>query len=415
MNFKQNVDVVLGAQYGDEGKGMVAKLLADRAEQKGEPYAWTSRTGAQNAEHRFIHTGTTGSASDFCGRILPSASCFRADILAVLGAGHCFIPEHLLRECVHFGLPLERLFVDPHAMWLREDHASANLAIGNERGTTGWGIGAAIAEKVRRKPSTQLIGDCELLQRQLPGHITDVPGLLHQIPGGGLMEGSQGALLSLNHGHYPFCTAKDVTTTAMLAELGIGHKRVRKVYGVARLVMMRVPGPSGPTEGKELTYDEVEQRTGLRLPHHTRLQGDTTRWKASNRPDQADEERLFELSLEGLRRSHYLNNYDALAITFTDYHREGNYRVTDWSQLHEDTRALINQISREIAPVFLVRTGRGERDNIWLDESIRVTVSANTESYVESLERAARGVASMSRAMAVQASGLPRAELNDHD
>lgn len=367
-NFPCNVDVVLGAQYGDEGKGMVAKLMADRAENLGNPYGWTSRTGAQNAEHRFIHTGVAHSASDFCGRILPSASCYRANILAMLGAGHCFIPEHLLREAVHFGLPLDRIFVDKAAMWLRPDHATNNLEIGNQRGTTGWGIGTAIAEKVRRKPGTKLIGDSEALQEALGDNLTNVATLLNAIDAPGLMEGSQGAMLSLNHGHFPFCTAKDVTVTGMCAELGVGHKRIRNVYGVTRVVMMRVSGPSGPTGAKEISYDDVESRTGLRLPQHTRLQGDTTRWRASNRDDRAEEERLFEVSMEELYFSHMLNNYTALAVTFTDFHREGNYRVTRWQDLHKDTRELVKTIEREIGvPVFLVRTGRGEFDNIWRD------------------------------------------------
>lgn len=365
FTFFRNVDVVLGAQYGDEGKGMVAKLFADLAENRKEPYSWTSRTGAQNAEHRFIHTGVANSPSDFCARVLPSASCYRDGIFAVLGAGHCFIPEHLIREATHLGVPRERIFVDPNAMWLRPDHASKNLEIGNARGTTGWGIGQAIAEKVRRKPGTRLIGDHPDLQEWLGTNLCDVPRLLQHIPGSGLMEGSQGAMLSLNHGHYPYCTAKDVTVPGMLAELGINQQRVRQVIGVVRLVMMRVPGPSGPTDGKELSYDEVEERTSLRLPHHTRLQGDTTRWKASNRPEQAEEERLFELSMDELTKSHVLNGYTGLAVTFTDYHRRGNYRVTRWPDLHQDTRELIQRIEREIAPVVLIRTGRGEFDNIW--------------------------------------------------
>lgn len=367
-NLSRNIDVVLGSQYGDEGKGMVAKLVADAAEKNGTPFQWTSRTGAQNAEHRFIHTGNGPGPSDFCGRILPSASCYRDNILAILGAGHCFRPEQLPKEATHFGLPAARIFVDPQAMWLQEKHAVANLAIGNERGTTGWGVGAATAEKVRRKPGTQLIGDSQDLRKFLPnGNITRTAKLVANLDGDGLMEGSQGAMLSLNHGHFPYCTAKDVTVPGMLAEMGVGHTRVRNVYGVARLVMMRVPGPSGPTDGKEMTYDEVEDRTGLRLPHHTRLQGDTSRWKARHEAvGAAGEERLFELSLEELWLSHQFNNYTALAITFTDFHREGNYRATKWHDLHVDTRDFIKIIEREIGvPVFLIRTGKGEFDNIW--------------------------------------------------
>jgi adenylosuccinate synthase len=360
--MKKNVDFVVGGQYGDEGKGMVAKLLADQADRDGQAYQWTARVGGQNAEHRFIH-----HACDFCARVFPSAAAFRPSILALLGAGHCFHPEHLLREAVHLGVDLERVFVDPQAMWLREEHASANLETGNARGTTGWGIGAAIAEKVRRRLETKLIGDCELLQNELPaGHIRRLPEFIEGLDGPGLVEGSQGALLSLDHGHYPYCTAKNVTVPAVAGELGISHKRFRRVIGVFRLVPMRVPGMSGPADGAELSFDEVEKRTGLRVPHHKRLQGDTSRWKAGDSYDKADEERLFEFSMAELHLSHLLNGFDALALTFADFHRGGNYRARAWSDLHPDTRALIERIEREIGlPVILVRTGQGEHDNIW--------------------------------------------------
>jgi len=361
MKERRDIDFVVGGQYGDEGKGMVAKLLADKAEASDEPYRWTGRVGAQNAEHRFIH-----GACDFCARVLPSASAYRPAITAVLGAGHCFIPEHLVREATHLGVPADRIVVDPHAMWLRPEHAVENLGVGTARGTTGWGVGAAIAEKVRRRPETKLIGDSEDLRSWLGSNLRPASGWVDENPGPGLVEGSQGALLSLNHGHYPYCTAKDVTVPAIAGEFGIGHRRIRKIFGVFRMVLMRVPGPSGPAAGREISFDEVEERTALRLPHHKRLQGDTTRWKASLKPDRAEEERLFDFSLEELVHSHALNCYDALALTFADYHRRGNYRVTNWNDLHPDTRALVGAIEETISvPVILIRTGQGEHDNIW--------------------------------------------------
>jgi adenylosuccinate synthase len=356
----RNIDFVLGSQYGDEGKGMVAKLIADKAAELGNPYAWTGRVGAQNAEHRFVHDSVP-----FTGRVFPSAAADR-DIIAILGAGHCFRPEHFHREAVHLrvrNIDRDHVKVDPHAMWLKDHHAEINLATGNSRATTGWGVGAAVAEKVRRQHGTQLIGSCP----EMEPFLEDIPVWLDQNQNlSGLMEGSQGAMLSLDHGHFPYSTAKNVSATAAASEMGFSHKRINKVFGVARLVFMRVPGPSGPTGGQEVSYDQVEERTGLRLPHHQRLQGDTSRWTAGMSPDKADEERLFDFSMWELKKSHALNGYDGIAITFVDYHRKDNYAAKKWSDLHKDTKNLIEQISREVAPVFLVRTGQGEHDNIWL-------------------------------------------------
>lgn len=352
--FEKDVDFVVGMFYGDEGKGQVAKWMADNNE-----YKWAARVGAQNAEHRITH-----GACDFTARIFSSASAYR-DIKSVLGAGHCFIPDHFFKEAVHLGIPLENVYVDEHAMWLQDRHATDNLSIANARGSTGWGIGSAIGEKVRRKPGTQLMGDCEEMRNALGNRLTSVPRLLQDgLDGPGLFEGSQGALLSLDHGHFPYCTAKNVTVPAMCGELGIGQRRIRRVVGVTRLVMMRVPGDSGPTGGTEISYDDVEDRTGLRLPHHRRLQGDSSRWNASTRGEKAEEERLFDISLDEIYYSHTLNNYDAIVVTFCDYHRKGNYRVTKWNDLHKDTRDLITEIDKHIAPVVLVRTGQGEFDHV---------------------------------------------------
>jgi len=350
MNFERDVDIVVGAQYGDEGKGMVAKLLADEAEINGTPYNWTARVGGQNAEHRFIHKGCP-----YWARILPSASAHR-EISVMLGAGHCFRPEQLLREAKHMQVPLNYIYVDSQAMWLQEYHRTLNREASEQRGTTGWGVGAAVAEKVLRKSNTQLIRDCTTLPEVC---VRSVARVIAGMNGPGLFEGSQGALLSLDHGTYPYCTSKNVTVPAMCGELGISLKRVRRVIGVVRLVPMRVPGASGPTGGEETTYDVLEEETGLRIPQAQRMQGDATK---------STEERVFKFNMGDLLFSHCLNGYDALVITFADYHREGNYRVTELTDLHPDTLELIHRIEEEVAPVLLVRTGPGEYDNIWLKE-----------------------------------------------
>lgn len=362
--MERNVDFVVGTQYGDEGKGMVAKLMADIADKEGVSYDWTARVGAQNAEHRFVH-----GACDLCARILPSASAFRPNIRALLGAGHCFKPEQMVMEAVHLGVPIDRIWVDPLAMWLKDSHAVSNREKGDKRGTTGWGIGAATSEKVGRSPATELIGDNPELQGLLGDRLTKLGMIMNtEFAGPGLFEGSQGFMLSLNHGRFPWSTAKDVTITNMCSELGVAHKRIRKVIGVVRLVFMRVSGPSGPTGGQELTYDEVEQRTGLRFPNHKRLQGDSMKWASTDGKSAGvtDEERLFDMSMDELAYSHDVNGYDEIAVTFCDMHRAGNYRVNQWDDLHKDTRDQIKLIEKELdVPVTLVRTGQGEHDNIW--------------------------------------------------
>jgi adenylosuccinate synthase len=255
------------------------------------------------------------------------------------------------------GVPLDQIHVDGQAMWLQEAHRSANKEASDKRGTTGWGIGAATAEKVLRRPGTRLIKDCA--GQMLGVHMCKGAITVNEWEGPGLFEGSQGALLSLDQGIYPYCTGKNVTAPAMCAELGISMKRVRRIIGVVRAVPMRVPGASGPSGGAETSYDEIEKLTGITIPQAVRMQGDMTK---------ETEERVFHFSMEDMVLSHLLNGYDALALTFADYHRPGNYQVHDYGDLHADTKKLIERLEDMIAPVILVRTGPEEGDNIWLHD-----------------------------------------------
>lgn len=363
--MRHTVDFVVGAQYGDEGKGTVASLLADMATTRGQSYEWSGRAGAQQAEHRFIHR-----SCEFCARILPSACAFRDNILAILGPGHCFRPEMLALEAKHLGISLRDVYVDPQAMWLTVEHAEKNAVVAASRGTTGWGVGAAIAEKVTRDRDTMLMKDAvEILQGPYSKYPHLVPActILNSLQGPGLVEGSQGALLSLNHGEYPYCTSKDVTVSALVNEMGLNHKCIRKVIGVVRMLPMRVPGPSGGARGEEANYDEIEALTGVRIPEYKRLQGDSGK-----------EERIFDFSMEELEYSMRLNAYDYLVITFADYHHGDNYRVRSLDELHHGTRKLLLMIS-EVAPLLLVRTGPGEHDNIWFPDQVKELFNHDSE------------------------------------
>lgn len=358
MNRTRDVDILVGMQYGDEGKGQVAAMLADLAEQQGGPYQWTLRVGGNQAEHRFVRDGM-----ECCARILPAAAAWRhPPILALLGAGHIYRPELLPLEARHLGIEPAYIYADPNAMWLTPEHAKTHTPMAKTRGSTGWGVGAAAAEKVLRRPGTRLVGQsADLVAFLGKGHVLRTSTLVDEIAGPGLVEGSQGALLSLNHGWYPYCTAKDVTPPALLAEAGIPVCRVRRVYGIVKLVVTRVPGPSGPAYGRPLTWDELQERSGVIVPHHRRLNGDTAQVAATT------PERIFDFSWEELEYAAVLVGPDALIVTFADLHRPGNFRVRDWDDLHRDTRKLIETISERIAPVVAVRTGPGERDYILLD------------------------------------------------
>ena len=164
----------------------------------------------------------------------------------------------------------------------------------------------------------------------------------------GILEGSQGALLSLNHGYYPYCTSKDVTPAALLAEAGIATRRVRDIWAVYRAVVMRVPGHSGPSDGEEITWAELEAAIGKFIPKYAKVQTDS-----------GDKERVFLWSWTEFKKSLTLIGPDYIALTFADWW------PTPLMKDHPTLDDLLLQIHNVAnCPVGLVRNGPGWNDYI---------------------------------------------------
>jgi len=325
------IDVVVGGQYGDEAKGQIAAHLA-----KWRDYRFSVRVGGSNAEHRFFTNSKSGV--QFTARVIPTAAWVEPNIKLVIGAGHMICLESLQREIRELeqlwgqGDAIRRLFIDPQAGVIPEENKGYNEETA-WRGSTHQGVGASVAHKALRDGDFKLARDYE----ELKPYLADTPLLMYEwLKAGyhGLFEGSQGALLSLDLGYYPYNTSKNVTPAGMLGEAGIATKFLREIFGVYRTVPMRVPGNSGPTGGKEITWEELERRAGIEIPRSKKIQTDS-----------GDRERVFEWSWDDFRRSVAIVGPDQMALTFADWY-------------HGDLDSLIAGME-EIAdaPVTLVRTG----------------------------------------------------------
>ncbi|UPK27022.1 adenylosuccinate synthetase [Bradyrhizobium sp. 195] len=247
------ISVVVGGQFGSEGKGKVALAIA-----REEKAAAVVRVGGTNSGHTAVVDGRNWALRQLPAAVLaPSA-------VAVLPAGAIIDPEIFLREVDALGLGPEKVIVDPLASIISEDDRSAERASGiiREIGSTGSGTGAALARRMMRHKDTKLAGSIEALSPFVRDSTTFMRSALDQ----GqwiVIEGSQGFGLSLLHGgSYPHATSRDTTAGTFVGEAGLSPLDVKDVTLVLRSYPIRVAGNSGPLPN-EITWEAVAKSAGL--------------------------------------------------------------------------------------------------------------------------------------------------------
>lgn len=325
--MEKKIDIVCGGQMGDEAKGQICAWLVHERMNKDSPYEFAIRVGGSNAEHRFF----VPSGKRYTGRVLPVAGWIDPNIKMVLGAGHMIKLRSFLKELEEltemFGDQKNRLFIDPQAGVIELRHTEAGGEAATFRGSTHQGTGQAVAHKVVRDGKFRTAKDYPELHNYIgPSTVELMDGWMR---GGetGLLEGSQGAMLSLNHGYYPFCTSKDVTPAALLAEAGISTRRVRHIWAVYRTISMRVPGNSGPSDGKELNWDDLEAAIGQVIPEDAKRQTDS-----------GDRERIFLWSWKEFKKTIAMIGPTRMALTFADWWPF--LRITDGSTLDDHIKEM---------------------------------------------------------------------------
>jgi len=282
------LNIIVGAQWGDEGKGRITDLLAQNAQ-------ITARySGGDNAGH----TVTVGRQI-FKLNLLPSG-LIHPGVIGVLGNGMVVNPARLLEEIdrlAQAGLNVspERIKISASAHLITPAHLALDRAeearragAGARIGTTGRGIGPAYTDKIARhgvrleamlnpehlgdRIADEIHSDNEILEgvyhrpsldlaaiaaeyadyaRRLASYIIDTSLYLHQKLKEGavvLAEGAQGALLDVDHGTYPFVTSSSPTSGGALVGLGVGPQFVGRVVGVAKAFQTRVGEGPFPTE-----------------------------------------------------------------------------------------------------------------------------------------------------------------------
>jgi adenylosuccinate synthase len=336
MSSHRNV-VVIGAQWGDEGKGKIVDLLTNRV-------AGVVRfQGGHNAGHTLVINGRKTIL-----RLIPSG-ILHENVTCFIGNGVVLSPKALLDEIAELqaaGLDVpKRLRISeacplilPHHIAL--DKAREEAAGAAKIGTTGRGIGPAYEDKVARRAIRvqdlfarerfaaklgevldyhnfvlrnyfkapvidfqQTLDEALALGEKLQPMVADVSGEVNALIRGGkrlLFEGAQAALLDIDHGTYPFVTSSNCIAGQACAGVGVGPQQLHYVLGVAKAYATRVGSGPFPTE----LDDEVGE--------HLRVKGNEY-GSVTGRP-----RRCGWFDAASLRRAVEINGISGLCITKLD-------------------------------------------------------------------------------------------------
>ncbi len=329
--------VILGAQWGDEGKGKIVDLLTERVS------AVARFQGGHNAGHTLVISGKKTVL-----HLIPSG-ILREEVLCLIGNGVVLSPDALIKEIAELetnGVDVRsRVKISPATPLIMPYHIALDkareAAAGKSAiGTTGRGIGPAYEDKVARRSIrvSDLMYAHELpvlLKQAVDYHnftltrwlkaqpvdyklvlesalawgeyirpmVDDVATLLHDLRKQGshiLYEGAQGALLDIDHGTYPYVTSSNTTIGGALAGSGVGAHDIDYILGICKAYATRVGSGPFPTE----LHDECGELL--------RKKGDEF-GASTGRP-----RRCGWIDMVALKRAVQINSINGLAITKLD-------------------------------------------------------------------------------------------------
>ena len=236
--------VIVGAFWGDEGKGKIISYLALK-----DNLDFCVRAGSANAAHTVWMEGKR-----YALHMVPAAF-LNEKCRLLIGAGANVHVGKFLEE-VELTKVKGRMGVDQRASIIEEKHSILDKTSAHLKGlgTTGWGVGPALEERARR--TAKLAKDIPELQPYLADAVTEIN---EGIDSGKnvLLEGTQGFMLSLFYGTYPYVTGRDTGAAAICSEAGVGPTRVDDVLIVYKSFITRVG--TGPLPG-EITKEEAKKR-----------------------------------------------------------------------------------------------------------------------------------------------------------
>jgi len=288
----KQADLIVGIQWGDEGKGKIVDLMAQEFD------AVARYQGGHNAGHTIWVDGIK-----YALHLIPSG-ILNPSALNIIGNGVVVCPEALIKEMKQFDKLEGRLFVSESAHMILNYHIAIDQAKEKMRGdkaigTTGRGIGPSYADKISRSGHRMgELKDIELLTENIMEHfeqnaavfkamdiklpskseleaelidyakkllpfICNTTKMVWDLMKEGkkvLLEGAQGTLLDIDHGTYPFVTSSSTISAGACTGLGISPKDIGNITGIVKAYCTRVGNGPFPTEDFEADGDRLREQ-----------------------------------------------------------------------------------------------------------------------------------------------------------
>jgi adenylosuccinate synthase len=292
MKYENRADLIVGLQWGDEGKGKIVDLLAQK-------YDIVARyQGGHNAGHTIVVDGTK-----YALHLIPSG-VLNPEAKNIIGNGVVVSLDALLKEMKQFDSLENRLFISDSAHMILDHHilidqAREKLRGKNAIGTTGRGIGPTYSDKISRQGFTiGMLKDIPKLTQRILGYFQlnqayfsalEIPTMTEEeitaklenyanqiLPyvkntttyvwdslkenKKVLLEGAQGTLLDIDHGTYPFVTSSSTISAGACIGLGLSPKDLGNVIGIAKAYATRVGNGPFPTEQENETGEKLRKQ-----------------------------------------------------------------------------------------------------------------------------------------------------------
>jgi len=330
------VTIVIGGQYGGEGKGKIVAHIAKR-----DNPDFVVRCGGPNSGHTVYLKDQI-----FRLRLLP-AGFVNSRSRLLLAAGSIINLKLLITEIELTRIDANRVGIDRNAAIItaEDEKRESQLGLRDRIGSTLSGTGIGVVKRALRDGTIKLASDIP----EARPFVTDVSAEINcGIDKGQLciVEGTQGFGLSLYHTLcYPYATSRDTTASAFLSEVGLSPMKVYSIVMAIRTFPIRVEGKSGPLKD-EITWEELQQRSGY--PHSIGEYSTVT-----NRL-----RRIAAFDMELVRRATMVNSPTNIALHGADYLDFANKGILDYDLLTHEAKEFVTLLENELAvPVTFIGTG----------------------------------------------------------
>ena len=323
-----SVWVVVGGQYGSEGKGKIAAFITLQ-----EEIDICVRCGGPNSGHCFVDESgelralrqiPTGYVRPGTRLLIPSGGLIDLDVLR--------------HELDQLALGPDRVGIDRRAMIIEKSDREREQTLGLRQrlSSTLCGVGSAVARRVLRGADVRLAQDITSEAPWLKPYLVDVSAEINEGVDHGkkvLIEGTQGLGLSLYHSpNYPKTTSRDTSAAGCVSECGISPLLITNVVLVLRTFPIRVAGQQAGPLYEETSWEEIQQFSGYpnSIAEYTTVTGKMRR--------------VGRFDFESARRAVAVNRPTKLAINFLDYFDYRNRLATTPGMLTSETKDFINRV-----------------------------------------------------------------------